>query len=114
MSSCTLRRDEYMDLDAAPLNILKEERAGGLPRHGSLAARRRSLRARGVDQTKFLPCMEAWVSVLPHAAENFSALQGGVGSLTHAPEATAVDHINCEGDTRVPCSPRIDEKAKDP
>ena len=58
-----------MDLDATRLNILKEERAGGLPRRGSLAAWRRSLRARGVDQTEFLALHGGMGSVLPHAAE---------------------------------------------
>ena len=58
-----------MDLDAARLNILKEERAEGLPRRGSLAAWRRSLRARGVDQTGFLALQGGMGSVLPHPAE---------------------------------------------
>ena len=88
-----------MDLDAAPLNILKEERAGGLPRRGSLAARRRSLRARGVDQIKFLALRGGMGQRAAARCRNldFSALQGGVDSLTHAPEATAVDHMSCEG-----------------
>ena len=58
-----------MDLDPARLNILTEERAGGLPGRGSLAAWRRSLPARGVDQTGFLALQGGMGSVLSHAAE---------------------------------------------
>ena len=58
-----------MDLDAARVNILKEARAGGLPRRGSLAAWRRSLRAHGGDQTEFVALHGRMGSVLPHAAE---------------------------------------------
>ena len=54
-----------MDLDAARDNILKEERAGGLPRRGSLAAWRRSLR----HALSIKPLHGGMGSVLPHAAE---------------------------------------------
>ena len=55
-----------MKLDAARPNILKE---ASLPRRGSLAAWRRSLRARCVDQTEFVALHGRMGSVLPHAAE---------------------------------------------
>ena len=46
-----------------------EQETGGPCRRGSLATWRRSLRARGVDQTEFVALHGHMGSVLPHAAE---------------------------------------------
>ena len=48
---------------------LELARAGGLSRRGSLAAWRRTLRARGGDHTEFIAPRRNMGSVLPHAAE---------------------------------------------